>query len=444
MKNQTNIIVIDDDRDFTKSLVQMLEVEGHVVSAYSDPDAACKAITPEFNGVVLLDVQMPRHSGEDILQKLQLLDLALPVILMTGHGDIPMAVRTLKFGAYGFFTKPLQLDEFHSDIRRALDTRGVEMERRKLARQLEMRDGLMQLVVGTSSTMVQVRQLILKFGSAEVDVMIEGESGAGKKKVARAITQISARSTAPFVVVNCGTLDAATAELELFGIEKYDGSGKRQLVQGRFELANGGTVLLDEVESLPLEVQQRLLRLLQDRVIERINSVDEIRLDVRVLTTTKVNLTARVDAGKFRQDLFYLLTGSIISVPPLRERGADPVILFERFVRERLPTNSAYSASTDLMAELLSHDWPGNVRELINAAERYATGFSVFGSDGASARSNSLSARVANFEKSLIEASLTQNRGSIKRTMLDLDVPRKTLHDKMSKYEIQRADYLSD
>ena len=444
MKNKTNIIVIDDDRDFTESLVQMLEVEGHVVSAYSDPDAACKVITSEFNGVLLLDVRMPRHSGEDILQQLHLLDAALPVILMTGHGDIPMAVRALKFGAYGFFTKPLQLEEFHSDIRRALETRGVEMERRKLARQLEMRDDLVQLVVGTSPLMVEVRQLILKFGSADVDVLIEGESGAGKKKVARALTQISARSAAPFVVVNCSVLEAGSAEVELFGIVKSDDLGELQVQLGRCELANGGTLLLDEVEGLPLEVQQRLLRLLQDRVIERVNTADEIRLDICVLATTKVNLSEQVKVGKFRQDLYYLLTGSIISIPPLRERSADPVILFERFVRERLSSDVSYAASTDLMAELLSHDWPGNVRELINAAERYATGFSVFGRDSSSSRSNSLSARVANFEKGLIEASITKNKGSIKRTMLDLDVPRKTLHDKMSKYDIQRADYLTD
>ncbi|MEE9333821.1 MAG: sigma-54 dependent transcriptional regulator [Granulosicoccaceae bacterium] len=443
MKNRTNVVIIDDDHDFSESLVQMLEVEGHLVSSYSDPDAACKAITPAYDGVVLLDVRMPRHSGEDILQRLHSMDAALPVILMTGHGDIPMAVRALKVGAYGFFAKPLQLDEFHNDIRRAQGTRAVEMERRKLARQLEMRDDLVQLVVGTSPLMVAVRQAILKIGSANTDVLIEGETGTGKKLVARALMKISARSSAQFVVVNCGILDADSCINELFGIEKLDDAGKKEIKLGRFELANGGTLLLDEVDSLTLDVQQRLLRFLQDRSIERVNTVNEITLDIRVLATTKADLSNLVKEGKIRQDLYYLLTGSTISMPPLRERGADPVILFERNVRARLPAESTYAVSTDLMAELLSHDWPGNVRELANAAERYAAGLSVFSHDNNNARSNSLSARVANFEKGLIEASLTQNQGSIKRTMLDLDVPRKTLHDKMSKYDIQRTDYLA-
>ncbi len=444
MKKNTDVVVVDDDRDFSRSLVQMLELENHVVSAYSDPVAAIKGITRDFAGVVLLDVRMPNRSGEDILKHLKALDSTLPVILMTGHGDIPMAVRALKEGAYGFFTKPLQLEEFHSDIRRAQDARRIEMERRKLARQIEMRDDLVHIVVGASPAMVALRQLILKIGSADVDVLIQGETGTGKELVARALTQVSSRSDAPFVAQNCGALDTEHAASELFGQVMIDGSGVKTIQTGRFDRANGGTLLLDEIENTPLDIQLNLLRVLQERSFERVNSIDEVALNVRIVATTKVDLTTYVAQGKFREDLFYRLNGVTISLPPLRDRGADAVILFERFLRDKPLEQNAVEISADLMAELLSHDWPGNVRELVHAADRFAAGLSVFGNDKLSTRSNSLSARVANFEKGLIEAALTYNKGSIKRAMLDLDVPRKTLQDKMNKYQINRTDYLSN
>lgn len=444
MKTETNVIVVDDDEDFSESLVQLLEVDGLHASAFHDPLKALQHIKSDFNGVILLDVQMPRVSGEDVLKKILALDSTLPVIHITGHGDIPMAVRALKEGAYGFFTKPLQIDELLLDVRRAQASRRIEIERRKLARQIEMRDGLFDVVVGTSPNMVALRQLILKIGSASVDVLIQGETGSGKELVARALANVSVRSEGPFIAVNCGSFTDERRASELFGIEILTQSGEKIVRPGRLERAEGGTVLLDEIESMPPEIQVQLLRVLQERTIERINGTEEVSIDVRFIAATKVNLQARVSEGLFRDDLFYRLNGATLTIPPLRERSADPVILFERFLQQH-DSEAPIKVSPSLMSDLLSHDWPGNVRELENAAQRYSSGLYIFSEDEpARTRSDSLSERVAEFEKGLIEATLARNAGSIKCTMLDLDVPRKTLSDKINKYSINRDAYLPD
>jgi len=438
----TTVFVIDDDRDFSESLVQLLEVEGHEVASFSDPFEAIKRVNTAFPGVILLDVRMPRVSGEDVLDRLLEIDTLLPVILITGHGDVPMAVRALKKGAYGFFTKPLQLDEFMNDVRRAIAARQIELERRKLAHQLEMRDGLIDVVVGTSPNMLALRKLIVKIGSADVDVLVQGETGSGKEVVSKAVIEASARRDAAFVAVNCGHISRERSAEELFGIETVNTEGETNVRAGKFELANGGVLLLDEIESMTPDIQVRLLRVLQERTLERINGLEEIKLDIRIIATTKVDLKQRVREGQFREDLFYRLNGVTLVIPPLRERGADPVILFENFIKDRSAGAQTTPITPDLMTDLLSHDWPGNVRELQNAADRYVAGLSVFGDEeDLPDRSTSLSARIAKFEKDLIVAALTHNKGSLKRTMLDLDVPRKTLHDKLTKYGLKRETF---
>lgn len=443
-KASVNVIIIDDDRDFSASLKQLLEVEGHSVKVYHDPVAALRSISAEFNGVVLLDVRMPRASGEDVLKAILDRDAQLPIIHITGHGDIPMAVRALKQGAYGFFTKPLQLDDFMHDLQRALSSRSVELERRNLARQIEVRDDLFNIVPGTSAPMVRLRHLIAKTGVAGVDVLIAGETGSGKELVAQALHQVSGRKGS-FIAINCGNISIGHSAEELFGYEDADSQGAERIQAGCFERANGGTLLLDEIESMPMETQVRLLRVLQERTVQRVNGIDEIPFDARIFAATKSDLTDLVAQGKFREDLFYRLNVVTLTVPPLRDRGADSVILFEHFLQTNTGSEQeSGSITAELMSDLLSHDWPGNVRELKNAADRYSAGLQVFGGDDEQeqrSRANSLSVRVADYEKGLIEATLAHNKGSIKRTMLDLDVPRKTLHDKMSKYNIDREQF---
>jgi two-component system C4-dicarboxylate transport response regulator DctD len=226
----------------------------------------------------------------------------------------------------------------------------------------------------------------------------------------------------------------------MFGIETLLATGESNIRHGHFERANGGTILLDEVESMPPDMQAKLLRVLQERTLERISGVLPVPLDIRVIATTKVALHNLVTDGRFRQDLYYRLSGVELQLPPLRERGTDVVMLFMHFLAQN---GGATEIPPALISDLLSHDWPGNVRELRNAAGRYAAGLSVFAEDDKQ-RKNSLAARVADFEKGLIEAALAQNNGSLKRTMLDLDVPRKTLYDKMNKHEIQKEKFHND
>ena len=437
----TDIVIIDDDQDFAKSLAQLLEVEGHSVTHFTNPLKALDNIPLDYAGVVILDIRMPRISGVEVLEQLLKRDRTLPVIHVTGHGDIPMAVNALKEGAYGFFTKPLQTEDFLRDVNRALVSRHTELERRYLARQIEMRDDLYDLVIGSSELMVKLRQRILAIGSAGVDVLITGETGTGKEIIARALTRVSARSDGPFVAVNCGSLDEQRGVELLFGLETLLPSGELVVQAGRLEQANGGTLLLDEIESMPQAMQVRLLRVLQERTLERVNSSNEIPLDIRVLATTKTDLAEQVKDHRFRQDLYYRLNGAVLVVPPLRERGADPVMLFEHFLQQQ--ADNTQEVTPSLMSDLLSHDWPGNVRELQNAANRFAAGLSVFDESSAQERRNSLSARVADFEKGLIEATLAHHQGSVKRTMLDLDVPRKTLYDTMTRHGLRKEDYLA-
>ncbi len=434
-----DVVIIDDDQDFANSLTQLLEVEGHSVTHYSNPLTALDNIPQDYAGVVILDIRMPRISGVEVLVQLLERDRTLPVIHVTGHGDIPMAVNALKEGAYGFFAKPLQTEEFLRDVNRALISRHTELERRHLARQIKMRDDLYDLVIGSSDVMFRLRQRILAIGSADVDVLITGETGTGKEVIAQALTRVSTRSSGPFVAVNCGTLDEQRGVELLFGLETLLPSGELIVQPGRLEQANGGTLLLDEIESMPQAMQVRLLRVLQERTFERVNSNSGLPLDIRILATTKSDLGMLVKNQQFRQDLYYRLNGAVIVVPPLRERSADPVMLFEHFLQQQ--PDSSVDVTPSLMSDLLSHDWPGNVRELQNAANRFAAGLSVFDESRDNERRNSLSARVADFERGLIEATLTHHQGSVKRTMLDLDIPRKTLYDKMTRHGLRKEDY---
>jgi len=431
------VSIIDDDRDFTNSLVELLEIEGFDTKVFNSAELATRRINSDYSGVVLLDIRMPGTSGHEVLRRLLAIDKHLPIIHITGHGDIPMAVNALKHGAYGFFTKPLDTDELLRDINNALIVRHTELERRRLASALALRDDLAATVIGGSAPMITLRQEIAKIAGVDVDVLISGETGSGKELVATALVEASGRRDAPLVAINCNHVSHAQATDELFGLETLLASGEINIRIGKFERANGGTLLLDEIESMPLDMQGRLQRVVQERSLERINGASVVPLDLRIIATTRVNLSDLVREGSFREDLFYLLSGVRLDVPPLRLRGADSVLLFDHFIKQ---LGSEAEISPSLMSDLLSHDWPGNIQELHNAAQRYATGLGVF-SAGDVDRKNSLAARVADFEKSLIEAALEQNSGSLKGAMLDLDVPRKTLYDKITKHGIDKDKF---
>ncbi len=440
------VMLIEDDPDFRASLEQLLELEDIPVRAVANPRDALASLSAEFPGVVVSDIRLPGLDGEGVLQAVKQVDEEIPVILMTGHGDIPMAVRALKAGAYDFLEKPFANPDLLREVKHALQVREAVIEKRRLSRQLEHRDALVDTVVGTSKKMQALRLEILAIGSSGADVLISGETGSGKEVVARALHDVSARRDGPFVAVNCGAVAANLIDDELFGHEAGAFTDAKKPRKGRFERAHGGTLFLDEIESMSHQTQVRLLRVLQERRIERLGGEGEIAVDVRILAATKQDLRQMADAGEFRSDLYYRLNVASLAIPPVRERGADAAVLFEAFAAEKAAEAGQPAKPIDgtLLARILSHDWPGNVREIRNAAERYVIGLPIFDDAGSTAEdgAGSLSDRVAAYEIRLIQGALRESGGSIKDAMEALRIPRKTLQDKMTKYGIRRDDFI--
>ncbi len=377
--SRAQVILVDDDAHLRQALSQTLDLAGLKVVALADAHGLAERIPTDWPGVVVSDIRMPGIDGLQLLEQLHGLDSELPVLLITGHGDVPLAVQAMRAGAYDFLEKPFASDALLDSVRRALALRQLVLENRSLRMALSDRQQLATRLVGQSAAMQRLREQIGALAGTRADVLILGETGAGKEVVARALHDLSSRRDGPFVAINAGALAESVVESELFGHEPgaFTGAQKRRI--GKFEFANGGTLFLDEIESMSLDVQVKLLRMLQERVVERLGGNQLIPLDIRIIAATKEDLRQAADQGRFRADLYYRLNVAPLRIPPLRERGDDILMLFQHFAdaasqRHGLGPHALQPAQRAL---LLRHDWPGNVRELQNAAERFALGLEL-------------------------------------------------------------------
>ncbi|WP_346893122.1 sigma-54 dependent transcriptional regulator [uncultured Roseibium sp.] len=442
--DQGCVLLIDDEEDLRASLTQGLELSGQTVMATGNPEDALERITRDFYGVLVTDIRMPGEDGFQVMRKAFEIDPALPVVLITGHGDVPLAVEAMRAGAYDFMEKPFSVSSLASVVDRALDKRRLVLENRKLREELADRTGIEGRLVGRAPAMDQLRRTVLALAPTDADVLILGETGAGKEVVARALHDEGPRQSRPFVALNCGALPAEIIESELFGHEKGAFTGASGQRIGKLEHAHGGTVFLDEIESMPLELQVKLLRVIETRTIERLGSNKSIDLDVRFIAATKEDLEAAGREGRFRLDLFYRLNVVTVAIPPLRERLEDIPLLFQhlavearaRYRREIPDMPDSY------LAKLMAHDWPGNVRELRNVADRFVLGLETQAS-ASNSTGASLFDQVAAYEKALIAAELKKNGGVIKETYEGLGLSRKALYEKMRKYGLAKEDMIS-
>ncbi|MWK55628.1 response regulator [Pseudomonas otitidis] len=435
------VLLIDDDPHLRQALSQTLDLAGLKVASLGDAKGVADALDPDWPGVVVSDIRMPGIDGLELLRQLHARDPQLPVLLITGHGDVPLAVQAMRAGAYDFLEKPFASDDLLDSVRRALDLRRLVLENRSLRLALSDRQQLSARIIGQSAASQRLRDQVGALAATQADVLILGETGAGKEVVARALHDLSSRRDGPFVAINAGALAESVVESELFGHEQgaFTGATKRRI--GKFEYANGGTLFLDEIESMSPDVQVKLLRLLQERVVERLGANQLIPLDIRIIAATKEDLRQAADQGRFRADLYYRLNVASLRIPPLRERGEDILLLFRHFAEAASARHGGQPRPLDAgqRATLLAHNWPGNVRELQNAAERFALGLDLALDNSAPEvplSRGGLSEQVEAFEKALIQAELGNPHSSMRSLAEALGLPRKTLSDKLRKHNL--------
>ncbi|MEH7868713.1 sigma-54 dependent transcriptional regulator [Rhizobium laguerreae] len=440
------VALIDDDKDLRRATAQTLELAGFSVSAYDGAKAALADLPADFAGPVVTDIRMPEIDGLQLFATLQGMDVDLPVILMTGHGDIPMAVQAIQDGAYDFIAKPFAADRLVQSVRRASEKRRLVLENRMLRKAAEDAQENLPLI-GQTPVMENLRKILRHIADTDVDVLVAGETGSGKEVVAQLLHQWSHRRKGNFVALNCGALPETVIESELFGHEAGAFTGAQKRRTGRIEHASGGTLFLDEIESMPAATQVKMLRVLEMREITPLGTNEVRPVDLRVVAAAKIDLGDPAVRGDFREDLYYRLNVVTISIPPLRERRDDIPLLFshfaaraaERFRRDVPPL------SPDVRRHLASHPWPGNVRELSHYAERVVLGVEGGGTAAVAPQPTdaTLPERLERYEAEIIRDALSANGGGVRRTIEALGIPRKTFYDKLQRHGINRGGYIS-
>lgn len=431
--SDVRVVLIEDDSDVQLGCVQALTLEGIRCQGVDSVEKARRLLPSGFPGVVVCDIRLPGQDGLSFMREMVRDQPDVPVILVTGHADVATAVQAMRDGAYDFIEKPFTSQHLVEVVRRALEKRELTLEVRNLKKRLTALGSLENRIIGRSPGIAQLRRTISEIATTAADVLILGETGTGKELVARCIHDASGRR-GPFVALNCGGLPETLFESEIFGHEAgaFSGAVKRRI--GKVEHATQGTLFLDEIESMPIAMQIKFLRVLQERVVERLGSNQQIPVDFRVIAATKADLDVESRAGRFRSDLYFRLAVVGLELPALRSRREDIPLLFEHFVEQAALRHGREPPEIKdlLVRDLMARPWDGNVRELRNYAERHVLGIRV--GDGNEDRAVPLAVAVDSFEKSLIAEELRRQSGNILRAAKMLSIPKSTLFDKIRKY----------
>ncbi|MBQ8680560.1 MULTISPECIES: sigma-54 dependent transcriptional regulator [unclassified Treponema] len=445
------ILIIDDEKNIREGLAADFEMDGYNVKIAANGKEGLELISKGDIDLVITDLRMPGSiSGEQVLREVTTKMPGIPVIVLTGHGSIDAAVKAMQDGAYDFLTKPLNLEQLEVIVKRALEGRELSIQHAELLKQVDSKKKA-DMVIGKSAAMQKVMTLVKKVADARISVLITGETGVGKEVVANAIHNLSSRSNKAFIPVVCSSLSETLLESELFGHEKGAFTNAESMHKGKFELAHGGTIFLDEIGEINPSVQVKLLRVLQERKFERVGGESPIEVDVRVIAATNKNLEEEVKAGRFREDLYFRLNGIHIEVPPLRERKDDLPLLLNSFLERYNKENNKHITGFDNQSRsaLYKYDWPGNIRELQHCVESsvvMASGEEITLEDlppsvsrASSVESISLPLGISldEAEKIIIQENLAANKGNKSKTADILGIGRKTLHRKLEEYGIK-------
>lgn len=451
MNINQGVLLVDDDAANLPRLAQALEPLCLRVESAGDGLEALSVLSRHsgaggFNGIVITDLKMPVMDGLEFMRRAAASDPDLPIIMISAYGEIATAVEAIKSGAYDFIERPFDIDDLLPKVRRALEKRKLVLDNRRLRSELANRSGIATSLIGNSVAMQSLRDEIANLGSTDATVLIHGQTGTGKEVVARALHDCSRRCKGRFVAINCGALSENLFDSELFGHEAGAFTDAKQRRIGMIEYAREGTLFLDEIESMPLALQVKLLRMLQERTISRLGSNEEIKVDIRLVAATKTDLLDAAGRREFREDLYFRLGVAELHIPPLNQRREDIPLLFSHFLKEFAGKyqRDVPDISRDDIERLMSRAWRGNVRELRNVAERQVLGLGGRAAglvDSDPARRKPLPEQMDAVEAVFIRSALEETHGNIQAAADALGIPRRTLNEKMRRYNLERRDF---
>ncbi len=451
-----NILIVDDEKNIREGLGRSLSMDGYEIFLAENGRQGLEIVNKEEIDLVITDLKMPELSGEQLLKKITSANPNIPVIILTGHGSIETAVNAMRDGAFDFLTKPVNLDRLSLLVKRALSSRQLVLKHRALEEEVKRLSNKQKFssIIGKSAQMKKIMEVIEQVADTKASVLITGESGVGKELVADAIHNLSQRRDKSFIKVHCAALSESLLESELFGHEKGAFTGAISRKKGRFELADKGTIFLDEIGEINQSVQIKILRVLQEKKFERVGGEETISVDVRIISATNRDLKKEIEKGNFREDLFYRLNVVNIHVPPLRERKEDISLLTAAFLKEFAEENGKNIEGIDpkVHLALYNYNWPGNIRELRNCIESAVVMCkgnvitladmppSITEGSGEEYIKLYPGITLQEAEKEVIRMTLIHEKGNKTRAAEVLGIGRKTLHRKIKEYNLEKLD----